>query len=150
MDNERMGGFIAEQRKAKGMTQLDLANKLHITDKAISKWERGLSSPDVGLLSQLADILGVSVGDLLKGERTDDAEANAVSSVNEVLNYAEKTVQKKYSTIKLVLSLGFTALLLIGIIACAIVDVTITNSFTWSLYPISSIIFAWCVLFPLV
>lgn len=41
MDNERMGRFIAEQRKAKGMTQLDLANKLHITDKAISKWERG-------------------------------------------------------------------------------------------------------------
>lgn len=117
MDNERMGRFIAEQRKAKGMTQLDLANKLHITDKAISKWERGLSSPDVGLLSQLADILGVSVGDLLKGEWTDDAEANAVSSVNEVLNYAEKTVQEKYSTIKLVLSLGFTALMLIGIIA---------------------------------
>ena len=55
MDNERMGRFIAEQRKAKGMTQLDLANKLHITDKAISKWERGLSSPDVGLLLQLAD-----------------------------------------------------------------------------------------------
>ena len=43
MDNERMGRFIAEQRKAKGMTQLDLANKLHITDKAISKWERGVS-----------------------------------------------------------------------------------------------------------
>ena len=150
MVNEKMGRFIAEQRKAKGMTQLDLANKLHITDKAISKWERGLSSPDIGLLSQLADILGVSVGDLLKGERTDDAEANAVSSVNEVLNYAEKTVQKKYSTIKLVLSLSFTALMLISIIACAIVDVAITNSFTWSLYPISSIIFAWCVLFPLV
>ena len=81
------------------------------------------------MLSQLADILGVSVGDLLKGERTDDAEANAVSSVNEVLNYAEKTVQKKYSTIKLVLSLGFTALMLIGIIACAIVDVAIRRSF---------------------
>ena len=150
MDNEKMGRFIAEQRKAKGLTQLDLANKLHITDKAISKWERGLSSPDIGLLTQLANILGVSVGDLLKGEQSDEAETNTASSVNEVLHYAEKTVQKKYSTIKLVLSLSFTALLLIGIIVCAIVDVATTNSFTWSLYPISSIVFAWCVLFPFV
>ena len=150
MDNEKMGRFIAKQRKAKGMTQLGLANKLHITDKAISKWERGLSSPDIGLLPQLADILGVSIADLLKGEQTDVAEANTISSVNEVLHYAEETVQKKYSVIKLVLSLSFTALLLIGIIVCAIADVAITNSFTWSLYPISSIIFVWCVLFPIV
>ena len=150
MDNERMGKFIAELRKAKGLTQLDLANKLHITDKAISKWERGLSSPDIGLLPQLADILGVSVGDLLKGEKTGETETDAASSVNEVLHYAEKTVQKKYSTLKFALSLGFTSLILIGIIVCAIVDVATTKSFTWSLYPISSIVFTWCVLFPFI
>lgn len=144
-----MGRFIAELRKAKGMTQLDLGNKLHITDKAISKWERGLSSPDIGLLPQLADILDVSVGDLLRGKYTNVAKVNTNSSVSEILHYAEKTVQEKYSTIKLAFALSFTALLLLGIIVCAIVDVAITNSFSWSLYPISSIIFAWCVLSPI-
>lgn len=147
MDNEKMGKFIAERRKAKGMTQLDLAGKLHITDKAVSKWERGLSNPDIGLLPQLADVLGVSVGELLKGEPTDEMDG-AASSVNEVLHYADKTVQKKYDTLKLVLSLTFSALMLIGILVCAIVDVAISGSVTWSLYPISSIIFAWCVIFP--
>ena len=148
MSNEKMGRFIAELRKAKGMTQLDLANELHITDKAISKWERGLSNPDIGLLPQLADLLDVSVNELLKGERMDATETNTNASVNEVLNYAEKVVQNKYSTIKLVLLLSFVALFVISILVCAIVDVVISNSFTWSLYPISSILFASCVLFP--
>lgn len=148
MDTERMGRLIAEQRKAKGMTQLELARKLHITDKAISKWERGLNSPDIGLLTQLADILGVSVNQLLKGEQAEELPENADSQVREVLRYAEKTVKKKYHAIRLILSLSFTGLLCMGVIACAIVDVAVTNSFTWSLYPISSILFGWCVLFP--
>ena len=150
MDNEKMGRFIALRRKAAGMTQRDLAAKLHITDKAVSKWERGLSSPDIGLLPQLADILGVSVSDLLKGEKTSDTETGTTSNVNEVLRYAEKSVQNKQNALRLIFSLSFTALLLMGIIVCAIVDTAITNNFTWSLYPVSSIIFAWCVLFPMV
>lgn len=147
MDHEKMGRLIAERRKVRGMTQLDLANKLHITDKAVSKWERGLSCPDIGLLPQLADELGISVSDLLKGEITDTADDTG--NITEVLTYAEKAVQKKYDKIRLLLSLGVVALLLTGIPVCAIVDVAVTNSISWSLYPISSALFVWCLLFPI-
>ncbi len=62
-----MGETIAENRKAKGMTQLELAQKLGVTDKAVSKWERNLSCPDIGSLPQLAEALGLSVETLLQG-----------------------------------------------------------------------------------
>ncbi|MFR6163063.1 MAG: helix-turn-helix domain-containing protein [Mediterraneibacter gnavus] len=69
IDNQKFGGFVAALRKEKGYTQKELAEKLFLSDKAISKWERGLSLPDIALLEPLADILGVTVAELLKGER---------------------------------------------------------------------------------
>jgi transcriptional regulator with XRE-family HTH domain len=57
MNKEQLGAFIAERRKEEHMTQKDLAARLHITDKAVSKWERGLSYPDVTLLEPLAEAL---------------------------------------------------------------------------------------------
>ena len=57
MNKEQLGAFIAERRKEEHMTQKDLAVRLHITDKAVSKWERGLSYPDVTLLEPLAEAL---------------------------------------------------------------------------------------------
>lgn len=67
MDAGKTGKFIAEKRKIMNMTQNELAEKLHITDKAVSKWERGLSFPDISILIPLAEILNISVYDLLKG-----------------------------------------------------------------------------------
>ena len=61
IDKEAFGAFLAEQRKAKGYTQKTLAEKLFVSDKAVSKWERGLSMPDISLLAPLSDILGISV-----------------------------------------------------------------------------------------
>ena len=61
MTKEQLGAFIAQQRKLQGMTQKDLAARLHITDKAVSKWERGLSYPDVTLLETLAEVFGLGV-----------------------------------------------------------------------------------------
>lgn len=69
MNVEKTGKFIAELRKEKQMTQRDLGEKLFITDKAVSKWERGLASPDISLLVPLAELLGVSTTELLNGER---------------------------------------------------------------------------------
>ena len=69
IDNQKFGGFVAALRKEKGYTQKELAEKLFLSDKAISKWERGLSLLDIALLEPLADILGVTVAELLKGER---------------------------------------------------------------------------------
>ncbi len=60
MDAERFGAFVAEQRKAKGMTQAELAKRLKVTDKAVSRWERGLGFPDIGTLEPLS-VLGFAL-----------------------------------------------------------------------------------------
>ena len=68
MDIEKIARFITERRKAKGFTQLELAEKLHITDRAVSKWETARALPDSSIMLSLCDILGVTVNDLLSGE----------------------------------------------------------------------------------
>lgn len=72
MDSGKIGKFISERRKAINLTQNELANKLHITDKAVSKWERGLSLPDISVLIPLAEILDISLYDLLRGGKDDE------------------------------------------------------------------------------
>ena len=69
MDATKIGTFIAAERRAKGWTQRQLAGELQLTDKAVSRWETGKGLPDVSLLLPLAAALGVSVGELLAGQR---------------------------------------------------------------------------------
>ena len=69
MDQLKIGKFIAECRKQKNLTQMQLAEKLGITDKAISKWERSIAMPDTSIMLELCDILGISVNELLSGEK---------------------------------------------------------------------------------
>ena len=64
----KIGKFIAEQRKKNGLTQMQLAEKLSITDRAVSKWETGKSLPDSSIMLELCQILNISVNDLLSGE----------------------------------------------------------------------------------
>lgn len=68
MDCKKVGQLIKKKRLEKKMTQQELADKLHITDRAISKWERGLGAPDISLLQDLSNILGLSISDVLSGE----------------------------------------------------------------------------------
>ena len=68
MDQTRIGMFIADRRKKASLTQMQLAEKLNITDRAISKWENGKSLPDSSIMLELCDVLGISVNDLLSGE----------------------------------------------------------------------------------
>ncbi len=68
MDNQKLGIFITELRKEKGLTQAQLAQKLNVTDKAVSKWERGVGFPDIKLLEPLADVLDISLLELMKSE----------------------------------------------------------------------------------
>lgn len=74
MDANRTGRFIAELRKQKGYTQKELAERLMVTDKAISRWETGKGLPDTALLKPLGDILGVSVGELLSGQKIEETQ----------------------------------------------------------------------------
>lgn len=84
-----LGTLLAETRKQKGMTQLELAEKMGVTDKAVSKWERDLSCPDVATLPLLAETLGLSVEDLLQGKST---KQPADSSVGALLDTILKAV----------------------------------------------------------
>ena len=68
MEKQTLGQKIAELRKTKNLTQLELATQLNITDKAVSKWERDISCPDINTFPKLAEILGVSVDELLQAE----------------------------------------------------------------------------------
>lgn len=67
MDAKKTGKFICDNRKKQGMSQKEFANKLNITDKAISKWERGKSFPDISMLIPISEILEISLYDLLTG-----------------------------------------------------------------------------------
>ena len=68
MNQVKIGKFIAECRKKNGLTQMQLAEKLNITDRAVSKWENGKSLPDSSIMLELCEVLGISVNDLLSGE----------------------------------------------------------------------------------
>lgn len=84
-----LGAMIAELRKQHGMTQLELAEKMGVTDKAVSKWERDLSCPDINSLPNLAQILGVSVEELMQIKKEADTP---VSKVSEIMEIAPKAV----------------------------------------------------------
>lgn len=85
MNKQQFGNFIAENRKAAGLTQKDLAARVHVTDKAVSKWERALSYPDVTLLEPLAEALGLGVEELMACRRVEqkDEEEEAVENIQE-------------------------------------------------------------------
>lgn len=70
INNEKFGVFVTELRKERNLTQRELAEKLFVSDKTVSKWERGISIPNVALLIPIADVLGVTVTELLRGEKT--------------------------------------------------------------------------------
>ncbi len=93
MDQLKIGRFIAECRKQTKLTQLQLADKLGITDKAISKWERGIAMPDTSLMLELCDILGISVNELLSGEKN-MMENNEKKNEQLLLDMAKEVEQK--------------------------------------------------------
>ena len=77
-----IGETIASLRKNKGMTQNELAEKMNVTDKAVSKWERDLSCPDINTISKLADILDISVEELLKVKKKENSNTKMKDLIN--------------------------------------------------------------------
>lgn len=92
MNQEKIGKFISNVRKDKKLTQRQLADKLGITDRAISKWENGKSMPDLSLLKPLCDILDISINELLNGEylNNKDDSNNLEDNFVNVINYNKK------------------------------------------------------------
>ena len=97
MDQIKIGRFIAACRKKANLTQLQLADRLGITDKAVSKWERGITMPDTSIMLTLCDILGISVNELLSGEKINMENSNQKNE--QLLLDMAKELEKKNKTI---------------------------------------------------
>lgn len=81
MEKKTFGNLVTQLRKAKGMTQADLAEKMGITDKAVSKWERDLSYPDIVSIPHLAEILGVTVDELLTVQNVKKEKNKSIDAI---------------------------------------------------------------------
>lgn len=118
MNTEKTGKLIARIRQQKNMTQQDIADQLHITSKAVSKWERGLSFPSVDILEKLASVLDISVVDILAGEVI--SEQDAVAQTNalslQVLRRERKTRNRS------ILAIGVSFGLLLLLVFCSYHD----------------------------
>ena len=100
MDPKKTGMIILEARKRLKMTQKDLADKLYVSDKAVSKWERGLCFPDISVLIPLTEILNISLYDLLRGEKVNKKEVE--ETLKNTINYSNSEInrkKKKYITV---------------------------------------------------
>ena len=106
MQKQTFGTMVAALRKQRGMTQLELAEKMGVTDKAVSKWERDLSFPDVNSIPKLAEVLDVSVDELMQ-VKANAKENSSNSKITEIVNIALKGVA-------LAMGVAVVALSLIG------------------------------------
>ena len=96
MNQDKIGKFILELRKEKNMTQQELADKIGVTDRAISKWENGRGLPDLSLMKPLCDELGISINELISGEKIDKKEYQDKFEENvlNTINYSQKQIRK--------------------------------------------------------
>lgn len=109
MEQEKIGKYIAEKRKNAGLTQKELADRVGLTDKAVSKWECGKSIPDYDVIARLCEVLGISVNELLSGE-------DIVSE-----NYSEKAEENMISLIKDKKNVRYEFLIAMIMLICGIV-----------------------------
>lgn len=109
MDTDKIAKFIKEQRTLAGLTQKQLAEKLGCTDKAVSRWETGRGMPDISFLMPLSEALGVSVGELVSGERYERPAVEVIESENEPFVHEEqlnKIIKKNDEAIVSVMTEG--------------------------------------------
>ena len=108
MDQIKIGKFIQEKRKEQKLTQSDLAEKLNITDRAISKWENGICLPDAGTMPELCKVLNISINDLFSGEMV-DMKDNEKKLEENLLEMAKLKEEKDKQLLGLEYVIGFTA-----------------------------------------
>lgn len=150
MNQTEIGKFIARCRKERRLTQAQLAEKLNITDRAVSKWETGKCMPDSAIMLQLCEILGITVNELLSGEEIGARENDSAyeKKADENLLILKRRDENNINR-NVVIAIIFSCTLLIGAIVCVICDLAITKRLTWSLIPVGSILLAWVILFPI-
>lgn len=145
MDQMHMGRLIAARRRDKGLTQKELAQELGITDKAVSKWERGLSCPDIALLADLAAILDLTVEELLGGQTVLAGSDSVPTAAPEHDGPARPG---RPGRVRRLSALLLSALFVLGMLTCSIVDLAVNGSFSWSRIPMASALLACSVTLP--
>ena len=115
MQLNHIGTFLAALRRAKGTTQQELADHLHVSNKTVSKWERGESSPELSLIPVLAEYYGVTCDEILLGRRTQNENAPAETAKSEKM--LRHLAKKQLSSLKTGLISGLS-LLFIGLVQC--------------------------------
>lgn len=147
MKQIEVGAFITQCRKEKKLTQAQLAEKLNITDRAVSKWETGKSMPDSSIMLELCEILGITVNELLMGER--EKRESYEEKGDENLDTID-TIKKRKNRVgfKRLGAVIFSALLFTAMAVCFICDMAISGRLTWSLISAVSIVFGWAVCLP--
>lgn len=115
MDPKRFGAFIAQQRRDLQMTQSQLAEQLHVTDKAVSRWERGLGFPDISSLEPLANALHLSIAELMRSEKQPPTETFSPESDSLLTDALTLAMQQRSAERRTILriSLGIALLVLI-------------------------------------
>lgn len=116
MNYKEIGLFICNRRKKLNMTQKELASKLNVTDKAVSKWERGLGCPDVSILELLSNILDVSILELLKGRKIEGEVipvTEADDYIKNTIHYSKSSFEQKLLNLLTILIIGITSFIVI-------------------------------------
>ncbi len=147
MNQKDIGKFIAACRKKNNLTQAQLAEQLGITDRAVSKWETGNSMPDSSIMLELSQILGITVNELLSGEEIhmENYEIKADENLLALKQRDENNLNKN-----VVICFIYSLTLMVGIVVCVICDIALSGGLSWSLIPLSSIVFAWVISFPII
>ena len=110
MDQIKIGKYISKMRKDKNITQSELAEKLYITDRAVSKWERGICMPDAGTIPELCKILGITINDLFSGEKVDMKNSEKKLEEN-LLEMTRLKEEKDKELLKLEIVIGIIMML---------------------------------------
>ena len=151
MDQIKIGRFIAERRKEKKLTQAQLAEKLGITDRAVSKWETGKSLPDASIMLELCRELGITVNDLLCGEVVSmtNYDEKAEKTMLELVKEKEQA-DKRLLTMEIVIGIVSTAFLFAMIGIGTVFMTTGTQQWIfWLLFGIGMAQFIVCMMFAL-
>ena len=118
MDAKMFGAFLAQVRRAQGLTQAELAEQLHVTDKAVSRWERGVGLPDINTLEPLADALGLSLADLMHCHDPAQEPPTAPVPLEDFFSMLRRRPVADWHSVRTALLRLSIALALWGIFAC--------------------------------
>lgn len=127
MNQEKIGKFILELRKEKNMTQMELAEKIGVTDRAISKWENGRGMPDLSLLFPLCKELGVTINDLLSGERINENnyQNKLEENILNTIDYTDKRIKRSNRIFRVIFGSIITLILIL--VTLLLIDVKRMN-----------------------